>query len=299
MYAMRINKWLLMGVSLFSVVACTEEITIDTPNGKKVPVVEGYLTDEVKRHEIILSYTSELYSGEKEMISGAEVYVAGGGDTIYYYEQEDSPGHYLTDYVAGKKNTRYHLEINVVENTWSSRPIRMIAEVKMPNNADGVDSIKLLRKQDEQDVPFVEDTVAVRICPYFQTLSNPDIVYNVALYLNGNRFKNRPSSLFQLFQMRGYAGYYFNGPDMLQNNVEVPVGIMNIAYLHEGDTIGLKLQSISKDYMYYLLNQKLAIGVNPIMGAFPAMYTNIMSNCGAIGWFSATSVIGAEAIYHQ
>jgi hypothetical protein len=24
-----------------------------------------------------------------------------------------------------------------------------------------------------------------------------------------------------------------------------------------------------------------------------------MSNCGAIGWFSATSVIGAEAIYHQ
>jgi hypothetical protein len=205
----------------------------------------------------------------------------------------------LTDYVAGKKNNRYHLEINVVENTWSSRPIRMIAEVKMPNNADGIDSIKLLRKQDEQDVPFVEDTVAVRICPYFQTLSNPDIVYNVALYLNGNRFKNRPSSLFQLFQMRGYAGYYFNGPDMLQNNVEVPVGIMNTSYLHEGDTIGLKLQSISKDYMYYLFNQKLAIGVNPIMGAFPAMYTNIMSNCGAIGWFSATSVIGAEAIYHQ
>ena len=58
-------------------------------------------------------------------------------------------------------------------------------------------------------------------------------------------------------------------------------------------------KSISKDYMYYLFNQKLAIGVNPIMGAFPAMYTNIMSNCGAIGWFSATSVIGAEAIYHQ
>ena len=78
-----------MGVSLFSVVACTEEISIDTPEGKKVPVVEGYLTDEVKRHEISLSYTSKLYSGEKEMISGAEVYVAGGGDTIYYYEQEE------------------------------------------------------------------------------------------------------------------------------------------------------------------------------------------------------------------
>ena len=99
--------------------------------------------------------------------------------------------------------------------------------------------------------------------------------------------------------MRGYAGYYFNGPEMLENNVEVPVGIMNTSYLHEGDTIGLKLQSISKDYMYYLMNQKLAIGVNPIMGAFPAMFTNIMSNCNAIGWFSATSVIQGEVIYHK
>ena len=141
--------------------------------------------------------------------------------------------------------------------------------------------------------------MAVRICPYFQTLSDPEIVYNVELYLNGARFKNRPSKLFQLFQMRGYAGYYFNGPEMLENNVEVPVGIMNTVYLHEGDRVGLKLYSISKDYMYYLLNQKLAIGINPIMGAFPAMFTNIMSNCNAIGWFSATSMIEAEAIYHE
>lgn len=296
---MRVNKWLLIGISLFSVVACTEEIIIDAPEGKKVPVVEGSLTNEVRRHEIILSYTSELYSTEREMIPGAEIYVAGGGDTIYYHEVENKPGHYLSDSVAGKKNTRYHLEINVAENTWHSRPIRMIAEVKMPDNADRIDSIKLLRKQDQQDVPFVEDTVAVRICPYFQTVSDPEIVYNVALYLNGARFRNRPSTLFQLFQMRGYAGYYFNGPEMLENNIEVPVGIMNTSYLHEGDTIGLKLHSISKDYMYYLLNQKLAIGVNPIMGAFPAMFTNIMSDCDAIGWFSATSVIGAEVIYHK
>jgi hypothetical protein len=250
MKAIKVYKWLSICFSFWTVVACTEEMEIDTPEGRKVPVVEGYLTDEVKRHEIILSYSSELYSGEREMIPGAEIYVAGGGDTIYYYEQEDNPGHYLTDYVAGRKNTRYHLEICVVDNTLISRPIRMNAEVKMPNNAYCIDSIKLLRKQDQQDVPFVEDTVAVRICPYFQTLSNPDIVYNVALYLNGARFKNRPSSLFQLFQMKGYAGYYFNGPEMLENNIEVPVGIMNTAYLHEGDTIGLKLQSISKDYMY-------------------------------------------------
>ena len=296
---MKVNKWLLVCISLLSVVACTEEIEIDTPIGKKVPVVEGSITDEFKRHEIILSYSSELYSGEREMIPNAEIYVSGGGDTIYYYEQKGNPGHYLTDSVAGKKNRRYHLEINVDENTWGTLPMRMVAEVKIPNNADHIDSLRLICKQDQEDIPFVEDTMAVRICPYFQTLPDPNIVYNVELYLNGERFKNRPSKLFQLFQMKGYAGYYFNGPEMLKDNIEVPLGIMNTAYLHDGDKVGLKLSSISIDYMYYLFNQKLAIGVNPIMGAFPAMFTNIMSNCSAIGFFSATSVIEAEAIYHE
>ena len=99
--------------------------------------------------------------------------------------------------------------------------------------------------------------------------------------------------------MAGYAGYYFNGPEMLQNNIEVPVGIMNKSYLHEGDVVGVKLISIGKDYMYFLVYQKLAIGVNPVMGAFPATTTNIFSNCDAIGWFSATTAVEAEAVYHE
>ena len=174
-----VYKKLLIFFSLLSIVACTEEMEIDTPEGKKVPVVEGYLTDEVKQHEVILSYSSDLYSLEREMIPNAVVYVAGGGDTIYYHEQKDNPGHYLTDSVAGKKNRRYHLDIRVAENTLSTRTLHMQADLKMPNNANCIDSIRLLRKHDQQDIPFVEDTTAVRICPYFQTLSDPEIVYNV------------------------------------------------------------------------------------------------------------------------
>ena len=293
------NNVLLGCMLLFFLAACTEEIEIEPPYGKKVPVVDGSITDEFKQHEIILSYTSELYSHEREMIPNAEVYLIGGGDTIYYYEQEDNPGHYLTNPVAGVKNRRYHLQINVEENTWISMPIHMSAEVKMSNNARCIDSIGLLPKRDENNIPLVDDNAAVCICPYFQTLSDSSIIYNVRLYLNGSRFKNRPSELFQLFPMKGYAGYYFNGPEMLKDNIEIPVGIMNKSYLHEGDTVTVKLYSIPKDYMYYLLNQKLAIGVNPVMGAFPAMYSNILSNCDAIGWFSAISVIEGEGIYHE
>ena len=280
--------------------SCTEDIMMDLPEGRKVPVVEGSITNECKRHEVILSYSSELYSTDsKEMITGAEVYMTSNDDTIWFYEQDNKQGHYLSDSLAGIKNRWYHLEINAEDNTLFAAPIHIYADTKMSNNASGIDSVGLLPLRNEEGLPFVDENAAVCVCPYFQTLSSENIIYQVELYLNGRLFKNRPSRLFNLFSMEGYAGYYFNGPEMLKNNAEVPVGIMNKSYLHEGDVIGVKLYSISKDYMYFLAGQKLAIGVNPIMGAFPAVFSNLFSNCNAIGWFNATSVIEGESIYHE
>lgn len=302
------NRGVIYCLSIFSTLLlsnCTEEIVMEAPEGQKRPVVEGYFTDELKRHEVILSYSSELYSDDREMISDAVVYVVqsngyqNAGDTVYFYEQVDKPGHYLTDSVAGTKNRWYHLEVRVQENTLYNTPLRMYADAKMPNNARTIDSIGLQPLLNEEGIPFVDDEAAVCVCPYFQTLSDPEIVYNVELYLNGNRFKNRPSKLFQLFQMQGYAGYYFNGPEMLGNNIPIPVGVMNKSYLHEGDCIKVKLFSISKDYLYFLVGQKLAVGVNPAMGAFPAIASNVFSNCDAIGWFATTSEIEGEGIYHE
>ncbi len=296
-------KWLRNMVFLLGLVfmaSCTEEIVMDVPQGRRVPVVEGSITDEYKCHEVILSISSAMYDTTgREMISHAVVYATSGGDTIWFHEQENKPGHYLTDSVAGRKNRWYHLEVNVEDNPLYSWPLRMYVDTKMVDNARGIDSVGLLPKRDENNIPLVDDAAAVCVCPYFQTLADSSIVYNVELYLNGRLFKNRPSKLFNLFPMQGYAGYYFNGPEMLQNNIEIPVGIMNKSYLCEGDVVKVKLYSISKDYMYFLVSQKLAIGVNPVMGAFPAMFSNVFSNCDAIGWFNATSVIEGEGVYHE
>lgn len=284
----------------FLMASCTEEIFLDMPEGKKVPVVEGSISNELKRHEVILSYSSEMYNTDRiEMISGAKVYVLSGKDTIWYHEQDNKPGHYLTDSVAGRKGRRYRLEVKVDDNILYSRPLQIFAETKMANNASGIDSVGLLPLRNKEGIPFVDENAAVCVCPYFQTLSDSSIIYNVELYLNGKHFKNRPSKLLNLFSMKGYAGYYFNGEEMLHNNVEVPVGIMNKSYLHEGDVVKVKLYSISEDYMYFLVGQKLAVGANPVMGAFPAVFSNMFSDCDAIGWFNANSVIVGEGVYHE
>ena len=113
---MNIIKNILLSLpftALLLVCSCTEDYVMDVPEGQKRPVVEAYLTDEVKQHETILSYSSEFYSNDREMITGAEVYAVGADDTIYYYEQLDNPGHYLTDSVAGQKSHIYHLEVTV------------------------------------------------------------------------------------------------------------------------------------------------------------------------------------------
>ena len=65
----------IVSLPLLTTVACTEAISIDPPKEKIVPVIEGSFTNEYKRHEVILSYSSELYSHEREMITGAEVYI--------------------------------------------------------------------------------------------------------------------------------------------------------------------------------------------------------------------------------
>lgn len=137
---MKFSKYLLQSlpfICFMSICACTEEVILDMPKGDKRPVVEGYFTNELKRHEVILSYSSEVYSDDKEMITGAEVYVTGGGrDTVYYYEQPDKPGHYLTDSVAGTKNRWYHWKSGCRKTRSTMFPFECMLMPKCPTMQD-------------------------------------------------------------------------------------------------------------------------------------------------------------------
>ena len=131
---------LLVGLMMMAAVSCTEEFIIDVEEGDRMIGVEAYLSDEMKQHEVILSYTADFYNmDEISMISGATVFVTDGVDTIPYIEDQDNKGHYLTDVVAGKKNTVYRLCINVTDA--DGEVTQLWSECLIPNNVECVDSL--------------------------------------------------------------------------------------------------------------------------------------------------------------
>ena len=111
---MRKLLYILPFMMFLAMVACREDIVVDLEEGDPMIGVEGSFTDEFKRHEVIPSYTADFYNADAiKMVTGARVAVTDGVDTIPYWEQEDQPGHYLTDSVAGRKNTLYRLLMDI------------------------------------------------------------------------------------------------------------------------------------------------------------------------------------------
>ncbi len=278
----------------FAMFSCREEIIIDLEEGSPLIGVEGSITDEYKRHEVILSYTADFYNAEEiRMITGAKVVVTDGVDTIPYWEQADQPGHYLTDSVAGKKKTLYTLLVDVPEKGGGYK--RLSAESYMQDNVEEIDSIVLKRTSMFPNVPLW-DTIFM-LYPYFQSLPDPSIVYMIKV-TQDTVPQNDTLLQANSIPMAGYAGYYVNGPEMLENTSEIPVAMMTKSELHDGMYIRLDLLSIPSDYMMFVFSVKMAMGSNPMMGPPTNVLTNIQPSREAVGWFYAASVVSKELIYH-
>ena len=284
---------LLLLVGLFS---CREDIVVDLEAGSPMIGVEGSFTDELKRHEVILSYTADFYNADEiRMVSGARVVVTDGVDTIPYLEQADQPGHYLTDSVAGRKNTLYRLLVDVPDAGESDGFLHLSAESYMNDNIDVIDSLVMKPFNLFPGVPM-KDTVFMLV-PYFQSLADPTIVYKVRLLEDGVS-QSDPLTKALAIPMAGYAGYYVNGPEFLEKNVEIAVGMVKSSELHDGEVIRLDLLSISMEYLTFIYSLSFSMGSNPMMGPPTNVPTNIQPAGEAVGWFYTASVVSVETVYH-
>lgn len=286
--------YLILLMPLMVLFACREDIVIDLEEGDPLIGVEGSFTDEYKRHEVVLSYTSEFYDADEiKMISGAKVVVTDGVDTIPYLEQPDQPGHYLTDSVAGHKNTLYKLLVEISDEFEGTR--YLYAESYMNDNVETIDSLVLKKATMFQGLPLMDSLYL--LYPYFQSLPDPSIVYMIKVTQDSIP-QNDTLTQITTVPTAGYAGYYVNGPEMLEDNMEIPVCMVFESELHDGMVFRLDLYSIPYDYMIYLYDIKMSMGSNPLLGTPTNVPTNIQPQGSAVGWFYAASAVSKELIYH-
>lgn len=279
--------------------SCTEDIVIDVEEGDPMIGVEASFTDELKQHEAILSYTAEFYNqNDIQMISGATVYVTDGVDTTYYYEDAEQRGHYFTDSVAGKKNTLYRLCVEIPEI--DGTVYQVFAESLIPDNVESIDSIVVKHFNGMNDtVPstFFMDTIEW-LYPYFQSLPDPNIIYMPMVSKNDTLITDSLRMRMMIAQ-GGFAGYYVNGPEMLQSNKEIPIGYFRRSQLMDGDRIHADLYSITPEYYYYYYSLLMSTGNNPMLGAPANVSTNIQPEGEGVGWFFTASVVSSETVFRK
>lgn len=276
-------------------VACTEDIVIDLEEGEPLMGVEASFTDELKRHEAILSRSADFYnSGAIEMVSEAQVFVTDGIDTVYYIEDETQKGHYFTEPVAGQKNTLYTLHIAVPDATEINGYQYFKAESVMPNNAEMLDSIVI---KPFESLFTMEDTVFC-LYPFFQCPDDASLAFMIELTRNDTLLSDTLTQK-TIIPAGGYAGYYINGEAFLQHNMMLPVASFRKSRLIDGTRFKLALSSVTSDYMSYVYSIRFSNGNNPMMGAPSNVPTNIQPVGKAVGWFNTASVISAETVYHR
>lgn len=292
---MKRKKLLVALLSLMTLFSCKEDIIVDLENGEPLIGIEASFTDVQKHHEAILSYTADFYnSSDIVMISGARVCVTDGFDTIPYLESPDKPGHYFTDSVAGKKKTLYRLIVDVPDETEPDGWQHLFAESYMQDNVEVIDS--LVVKPYYQ--PFTTDTLLMEVVPYFQSLQDSSIIYMFDIWRN-DTLRTDTLSQKTIIPMGGYAGYYVNGPEMLENNYEISVASYNKDKLTVGDHFRVDFYSIPNDYMLFYLGVLTSMGSNPMMGPPSNVDTNIQPKGKGVGWFYAASVVSAECDYNR
>ena len=287
----------LLAFTVFS--SCTEDIVIDVEEGDPMIGVEASFTDELKQHEAILSYTAEFYNkNEIQMVSGAIVYVTDGVDTAYYYEDAVQKGHYFTDSVAGKKNTLYRFCVEIPEADGTIQQV--FAESLIPDNVESIDSIAVKHFNGMNDtVPsmFFMDTIEW-LYPYFQSLPDPNIIYMPMVSKNDTLITDSLRMRMMIAQ-GGFAGYYVNGPEMLESNKEIPIAYFRRSQLMDGDRIHADLFSITPEYYYYYYSLLMSTGSNPMLGAPANVSTNIQPEGEGVGWFFTASVVSSETVFRK
>jgi hypothetical protein len=281
MKLIRILFLVLLGLKAAS---CTERINIDLDESTVRLVVEGTVTTDTMVHKVILSKsTSYYYSQKAPVVSGASVFIRGGGFNLQL--NESSPGVYETDsnfYGISGESYTLDIELDSAVGGFKDYSATSVMSVKV-----SIDSLQLLFHPEWSEEGFWE------VKCYFQDPPTADY-YRFLVSRNGKLMSDTIDKWF-ISDDRFFSGGYVEGASVAFLDQGLDDEMLN-----NGDTVTIELNCITRPYARFIFDaQAELMGSNPLFSGPPANLSGNISN-GAIGFFSAhttsRSVIRAESL---
>jgi hypothetical protein len=287
----KIFLYITILTGLFS---CTEEIVIDLETGERMIGVYGSITTEKKKHTITISRSMDFYTlGAPDMVSGANVSVFDGTNTIAFAENPEHAGVYETiEEIAGEVGRTYQLSVSFRDNDGSKK--HFSAESTLRPIPEKIDSAKIL------PYSFYGITVEdhFKICPYFQSIADKDMTYMVKIAINDVLITDTVTKS-SFIRMMDLNGLYFNGPEMnlIYSDDNFPVGIYVLDAKNENaaiapfDKFTIYLYSIENEYRRFIQDIRNSGGSSPFGGTPTNVRSNIKPAGKALGFFYTAAVI--------
>ncbi len=270
---MRKSRYILAGIVVLAALqSCTERIDLElNDEDSQRVVVEGWITDETKQHEIELTLTTSYFFDEAApRVSGATVTISDGDDTWNLDEKE--PGKYRTPVITPQTEKWYTLTINHEgEEFKATSYMRPTAPLDSLN-------VRVLDPMEEFGFP-ADPYYSVRI--WTQELPGQGDSYMWTMNVNSVSVRDTLSEL-SFVNDDLYDGIYV--PDVEIHSLEIDTEATI------GDTVEVIQWNIgyeAYDVFVGILNETAFNG-----GLFDAPPANVNTNIsnGALGYFGAAGV---------
>ncbi len=262
----------LLAVILYS---CTEKFDIELDSSYSRLVVQGSISNELKRHQVMITKSADYFSDTPApRVTGANVTISDGENTFTLTETED--GIYKTDTIAGMPGKTYTLSIIADGNEYSASSFL--------NFCAPIDSINF-GYYDYGDYYEITDTI-LYILLNAQEPETPDNYYLWNVYKNG------------ILETDTLQEKIVDGDEFVNGNYMFDLAVQWVEAGYN-DTITLEMLSVTEEYndYYYQVMDVTVWNMGPLGGppANPVgnvfeLVNNDNDNDNPVGFFLAYSV---------
>src|SRR6056297_1427869 len=266
---MKRTAYLLVSIISISIFSCTEKIDIELYSTYERVVMEGYLTNEHKAHQVKISKSADYFANKPaEPVTDAEVSITDGSLVFNLTEIEE--GIYETEEMKGTPGKIYTLDININGEHYTASDDM--------HTCPPIDSLKFKRSK--------TDSNYLAILIYAQEPGDEVNHYAWLTYKNDTLVTDTLHEVTSSDDLL-INGSYINGVDVQYIEAEPE------------DLITLEMLSITKGYYDYMLKVKLETTWNggPFNGPPANFYGNITNE--ALGYFAVYAVERKTAIVNE